>query len=75
MDGYARNYPYSLTVEAQDGGSGGKRLKALTTAQIHISDVVINDGRPVISYPPEDGLVITVPEVCGLTLYYRISST
>ena len=65
MEGYARDYPYSLRIEAQDGGSQTSRSTAITTAQIHISDVVVHDGRPVISYPPEDGLVITVPEVRG----------
>ena len=64
MDGYARDYPHSLTIEAQDGGSPTGKSKAVTIAQIHISDVVIHDGRPVISFPLEDGLVITVPEVC-----------
>ncbi len=51
---------YTLTVEGRDGGNPG--LVATTTVHIIIDESQTGDGRPVITYPPED-TEFRIPEV------------
>ena len=57
----ARVQPYELRVRAQDGGI--PTLSSEVTVTVRVQDGRTLGLNPVISFPPEDGMNITIEEV------------
>lgn len=58
--GKAREQPYRLTVQAQDGGSPAHTSTVMVN--MFITNIQSNKGKPVITDPPVD-ITYVIPEV------------